>query len=69
MWTDLRLWRVIAKLDDYLDRLEQDTAEWAKAHPLNPRATSVPRSYGYVCARFDAVGLPLCGRRSLSPAP
>lgn len=32
------VWRVDkAKLDVYLDRLEQQTAEWAKAHPLNPR--------------------------------
>lgn len=32
------VWRVDRhKLDAYLDRLEQQTAEWAKAHPLNPR--------------------------------
>jgi hypothetical protein len=29
------VWRVDRnKLDDYLDRLEQETAEWTKAHPL-----------------------------------
>ena len=32
------VWRVDkAKLDAYLDQLETETAEWAKAHPLNPR--------------------------------
>ena len=37
------VWRVDRKkLDDYLDRLERETAEWAKAHPLNPREKSVP---------------------------
>lgn len=37
------MWRVDRKkLDDYLDRLEQQTAEWAKAHPLNARDKSVP---------------------------
>ena len=30
------IWRVDRhKLDEYLDRLEEDTREWAKAHPLN----------------------------------
>ena len=29
------IWRVDrAKLEDYLERLEQETAEWARAHPL-----------------------------------
>ncbi len=37
------VWRVDRnKLDDYLDQLEKETAEWAKAHPLNPRDKSVP---------------------------
>jgi excisionase family DNA binding protein len=32
------VWRVDkAKLDTYLEQLEATTAEWAKAHPLNPR--------------------------------
>lgn len=32
------VWRVDkGKLDAYLERLEQETATWAKAHPLNPR--------------------------------
>ena len=32
------VWRVDkAKLDIYLENLEQETAQWAKAHPLNPR--------------------------------
>jgi excisionase family DNA binding protein len=32
------IWRVDRrKLDDYLDNLETQTAEWAKAHPLNPK--------------------------------
>ena len=30
------------KLDAFLDDLETKTAEWAKAHPLNPRAGAVP---------------------------
>ena len=31
-------WRVDKhKLEEYLERLEQETAEWAKAHPLNSR--------------------------------
>jgi hypothetical protein len=30
------------KLDTYLDQLEEETAKWAKAHPLNPRDKSVP---------------------------
>lgn len=32
------VWRVDrTKLDAYLENLEQETAKWAKAHPLNPR--------------------------------
>lgn len=32
------VWRVDRnKLDDFLEKLEAQTAEWAKAHPLNPR--------------------------------
>ena len=32
------VWRVDKKkLDVYLENLEVETAEWAKAHPLNPR--------------------------------
>ena len=32
------IWRVDRrKLDEYLERLEEDTRQWAKAHPLNPR--------------------------------
>jgi excisionase family DNA binding protein len=32
------VWRVDrTKLDAYLEQLETETAEWAKAHPLNPR--------------------------------
>ena len=32
------VWRVDRRqLDDYLDKLQADTAEWTKAHPLNPR--------------------------------
>jgi excisionase family DNA binding protein len=32
------VWRVDRqKLDTYLEQLETETAEWAKAHPLNPR--------------------------------
>ena len=38
------VWRVDRnKLDAFLDDLEAKTAEWAKAHPLNPRdKDSVP---------------------------
>ena len=38
------VWRVDrAKLDSYLENLEEETAKWAKAHPLNPRdKDSVP---------------------------
>jgi excisionase family DNA binding protein len=37
------VWRVDrAKLDTYLEQLEQETAVWAKAHPLNPRDKAVP---------------------------
>ena len=32
------VWRVNReKLDHYLEQLEEQTARWAKAHPLNPR--------------------------------
>ena len=32
------VWRVDkGKLDAYLENLEEETAKWAKAHPLNPR--------------------------------
>ncbi|MEA2433902.1 MAG: hypothetical protein QOG54_1359 [Actinomycetota bacterium] len=32
------IWRVDRhKLDEYLEELETQTAEWAKAHPLNPK--------------------------------
>jgi excisionase family DNA binding protein len=32
------VWRVDRnKLDTYLDQLEEETAKWAKEHPLNPR--------------------------------
>lgn len=31
-------WRVDKqRLEEYLERLEQETAEWARAHPLNAR--------------------------------
>jgi excisionase family DNA binding protein len=37
------VWRVDrSKLDTYLDQLEEETAKWAKAHPLNPRDRAVP---------------------------
>lgn len=37
------VWRVDRnKLDIYLEKLEQETAEWAKAHPLNPREKADP---------------------------
>ena len=37
------VWRVDkGKLDAYLERLEQQTAQWAKAHPLNPRDKADP---------------------------
>jgi excisionase family DNA binding protein len=32
------VWRVDKhKLDAYLEKLEEETAAWARAHPLNPR--------------------------------
>ena len=32
------VWRVDKdRLDDYLNELQEQTAEWAKEHPLNPR--------------------------------
>ena len=32
------VWRVDRhKLEEYLDRLAEETAEWAKKHPLNPK--------------------------------
>jgi excisionase family DNA binding protein len=32
------VWRVdINQLEAYVERLHQETAEWAQAHPLNPR--------------------------------
>ncbi len=32
------VWRVDKKeLDAYVERLKEQTAQWAKAHPLNPR--------------------------------
>ena len=37
------VWRVDRnKLDTYLEQLEEETAKWAKAHPLNPRDKAVP---------------------------
>jgi len=30
------------KLDTYLDQLEEETAKWANAHPLNPRDKAGP---------------------------
>jgi excisionase family DNA binding protein len=37
------VWRVDRrKLDEYLERLEAETAAWAKAHPLNPRERAEP---------------------------
>jgi excisionase family DNA binding protein len=37
------VWRVDRrKLDEYLERLEAETAAWAKAHPLNPRESREP---------------------------
>jgi excisionase family DNA binding protein len=37
------VWRVDrAKLDTFLEELESKTAEWAKAHPLNPRDKADP---------------------------
>jgi excisionase family DNA binding protein len=37
------VWRVDrSKLDSYLEQLETETAQWAKAHPLNPRDKDVP---------------------------
>ena len=35
------VWRVNRhKLEEYLERLEEQTQKWAKAHPLNPREKS-----------------------------
>ena len=32
------VWRVDKhKLDSYLEKLEEETAAWARAHPLNPK--------------------------------
>ena len=32
------VWRVDRKqLDDYVDRLQEETERWAREHPLNPR--------------------------------
>ena len=32
------VWRVDrTKLDDYLEKLAEETASWAKSHPLNPK--------------------------------
>ena len=32
------VWRVDReKLEEYVDKLHHETAEWAQAHPLNPR--------------------------------
>ncbi|MQB00419.1 MAG: helix-turn-helix domain-containing protein [Actinobacteria bacterium] len=32
------VWRVDKqKLDEYVDRLHEETQQWAKDHPLNPR--------------------------------
>lgn len=37
------VWRVDRnKLDDYLDRLEEETAAWARANPLNVKDKGVP---------------------------
>jgi excisionase family DNA binding protein len=37
------VWRVDRrKLDDFLENLEERTAEWAKAHPLNPKDKDAP---------------------------
>lgn len=37
------VWRVDrAKLDTFLEKLEEETAVWAKAHPLNPRDKAEP---------------------------
>lgn len=37
------VWRVDkGKLDEYLERLEEQTAVWAKAHPLTKREESEP---------------------------
>ncbi|MEA2432654.1 MAG: hypothetical protein QOG54_111 [Actinomycetota bacterium] len=37
------IWRVDRrKLDDYLEKLETQTAEWAKKHPLNPKDKAGP---------------------------
>jgi excisionase family DNA binding protein len=41
------IWRVDRrKLDDFLDNLEAETAEWAKAHPLNPKDKAEPPTEG-----------------------
>ncbi len=37
------VWRVDRnKLDTYLEELEEETAKWARAHPLNPRDKQLP---------------------------
>ena len=37
------IWRVDRrKLDEYLEKLETQTAVWAKAHPLNPKEKEGP---------------------------
>lgn len=37
------VWRVDRhKLDSYLEQLEEETAAWARAHPLNPREKDLP---------------------------
>ena len=39
------VWRVDKhELDGYLERLKEQTAAWAKAHPLNPRESDEPTS-------------------------
>ena len=36
-------WRVDRqKLDAYLEKLEEETAKWTKAHPLNPKDRPEP---------------------------
>lgn len=37
------VWRVSRdKLEEYVERLEAKTADWAKSHPLNPRERATP---------------------------
>jgi hypothetical protein len=39
------VWRVGKKqLEEYVERLMEETEEWAKTHPLNPREGSAYRS-------------------------